>query len=99
MKVMTLRLKVECYAGYKADERPLRFTPLTPRAQSREVKDVLDQWYGVGHTCFKVLADDGNIYILRHDHAEDFWTLESFRRARPEFGHVRPALHDKPGRT
>jgi hypothetical protein len=34
----------------------------------------------VGYGCFKVLADDNNIYILRHDEAEDIWTLDSFRR-------------------
>lgn len=28
---MPLRIKVECYAGYKADERPVRFTRLAPR--------------------------------------------------------------------
>jgi hypothetical protein len=77
---MSLRLKVECYAGYKADERPLRFTPQTPETRTYEVRDVRDQWYGVGYTCFKVLADDGNLYILRHDDAEDVWTLDSFRR-------------------
>ncbi|MBZ5560840.1 MAG: hypothetical protein LAP13_00305 [Acidobacteriia bacterium] len=99
MIVMTLRLKVECYAGYKADERPLRFIPLTPLARTFEVRQVLDQWYGAGYTCFKVLADDGNLYILRHDNAEDIWTLDSFRRAHQESGDVKQPLHDKPRRT
>ena len=78
---MALLLKVECYSGYKADERPLRFT-LQSQHEERtcEVKEILDQWYGVGYGCFKVLADDNNIYILRHDEAEDIWTLDSFRR-------------------
>ena len=44
-----------------------------------EVKEVLDQWYGVGYQCFKVLADDCNFYILRHQQAEDVWLLDSFR--------------------
>jgi hypothetical protein len=44
------------------------------------VKEVLDQWYGVGYRCFKVRADDGNIYILRHQESEDIWRLDSFRR-------------------
>jgi hypothetical protein len=26
------------------------------------------------------LADDGSIYILRHQQAEDNWVLDSFRR-------------------
>ena len=78
---MRMPLKVECYAGYKADERPLRFTLGSAHGGRRlEVKEVLDQWYGVGYRCFKVLADDGDIYILRHQEPEDVWTLDSFRR-------------------
>jgi hypothetical protein len=78
---MSLPLKVECYAGYKADERPLRFTLGSAHAaRTLEVKEVLDQWYGVGYRCFKVLADDGDIYILRHQEPEDVWSLDSFRR-------------------
>lgn len=73
-------LKVECYAGYKADQRPLRFTTAVRGLRTYEVKEILDQWYGVGYQCFKVLADDGNIYILRHDEANDEWTLDAFRR-------------------
>lgn len=76
---MSLHLKVECYAGYRADERPLRFTVGTG-GQTREVKKVLDQWYGAGYRCFRVRADDDNVYILHHDEADDVWTLDSFRR-------------------
>ena len=77
---MSLRLKVECYSGYKAEERPVRFTAHTAGAPTREVKDILDQWYGVGYRCFKVRADDGNLYVLKHHEKDDVWTLESFRR-------------------
>ena len=72
-------LNVECYAGYKADQRPLRFTMAGHDEQTYQVKEILDQWYGVGYQCFKVRADDGNIYILRHSEADDLWTLDSFR--------------------
>ncbi|MGO8787765.1 MAG: hypothetical protein ACLQVL_10345 [Terriglobia bacterium] len=82
---MDLELEVECYSGHRADERPLRFAfagkPGTPKY---EVKAVLDQWYGVGYQCFKVLVDDGNIYILRHQESKDCWRLDSFRRAGEE---------------
>lgn len=77
---MTLSLKVECYAGYRADERPLRFTIAPPTGRTFEVKEILDQWYGVGYRCFRVRADDDNLYILRHDEEQDLWMLESFRR-------------------
>lgn len=79
---MSLRLKVECYAGYKADQRPLRFTALGTAVPTREVTEVVDQWYGTGYQCFKVRADDHNLYILRHDVQSDGWTLDSFRRER-----------------
>ena len=76
---MNLLLKVECYAGYRADERPLHFS-LAGGGRDFQVSEVLDQWYGPDYRCFKVRADDGNLYILRHEEQEDIWTLDSFRR-------------------
>ena len=76
---MPLRLKVESYAGYKADERPMRFTPQTAGGRTYEVREVLDQWYGVGHRCFKVRADDDAVYILKHIDTDNIWILEAYR--------------------
>ncbi len=73
-------LEVECYAGYRADERPLRFRIRARSTETREVAQVLDQWYGQHFRSFKVVADDGNVYILRHSEPEDVWTLDSFRK-------------------
>jgi len=72
-----MTVRVQCYAGYKADERPVRFQL---GDHEYAVAEVLDQWYGPEETFFKVSADDGNLYILRHRHAEDEWTLDAFRR-------------------
>jgi hypothetical protein len=69
-------VRVQCYAGRKGDERPVRFQ-LGDREYA--VIEVLDQWYGPEATFFKVRTDDGDLYILRHAHAADEWTLESFR--------------------
>jgi hypothetical protein len=80
---VALRLHVECYAGYKADERPARFRSYGKQAPTFQVEEILDQWYGPGYQCFKVRADDGNLYVLRHDESEDQWTLDSFRRMTP----------------
>jgi len=77
---MDIRLKVECYSGYRADERPRRFSFLPPAGAPHEVRELLDQWYGAGYQCFKVRADDGNIYILRHQQEVDEWRLDSYRR-------------------
>jgi hypothetical protein len=72
-------IHVECYAGYRADERPLRFT-----LQSRvfEVREVEDRWYSPGAVYFRVLADDGNYYVLRHEEGIEAWTLDAFRAGR-----------------
>ena len=78
---MRITLHVECYAGYKADERPLRFRSGETDFRTFEVVEALDQWYGVGYRCFKVKPDDGNTYILRHSEDADEWVLKSFRRA------------------
>ena len=45
------------------------------------VEEVLDQWYGPEHVFFKVRADDGNVYILRHQTSalDGDWNLISFR--------------------
>jgi hypothetical protein len=76
-----MELRVECYSGYKSDERPLSFFM---GERQYVVEEILDQWYSPGATYFRLRADDGNVYILRHAESglEDTWTLESFRRAR-----------------
>jgi len=76
-----MTVHVECYSGFKADERPLRF-----RLGERwlAVEDVMDRWYDPDAIYFRVRADDGCVYILRHREREGAWTLESFRRPPPE---------------
>jgi hypothetical protein len=77
-----VRVRVECYSGSKADERPVRFW-LDERAFL--VDEVLDQWYGPSDAFFKVRADDGNLYILRQSQSpsEDAWSLEAFWELNP----------------
>lgn len=74
-----LRLDVQCYAGRKADERPVSFQLGVHKYM---VDEVLDQWYGPDDAFYKVCADDGNVYILRHKLAADDWILESFKEVR-----------------
>ncbi|NWG12018.1 MAG: hypothetical protein HXY20_00610 [Acidobacteria bacterium] len=70
-------VQVECYSGYRPDQRPTKFK-LGGRVYS--VECVEDQWYSPSATYFRVRADDGNLYVLRHDEECDIWTLEAFRR-------------------
>jgi hypothetical protein len=69
-------VEVESYSGFKSDERPLRF-----RLGERwlAVLEVADRWYDPEATYFKVRAEDGAVYILRHSEAAGLWTLEAFR--------------------
>jgi len=53
-----MKLRVECYAGGQADERPIRFQL---DSNVYMVEEVLDQWCGPSDAFFKVRADDGNL--------------------------------------
>ena len=72
-------IHVECYAGYRADERPTRFIL---RGREFLIEQVDDQWYSPDATYFRVRANDGNYYVLRHDEGQDAWSLDAFRAAR-----------------
>lgn len=67
-----MRLHVTTYAGYKADERPKEFTL---GSATHQVREIVDRWYGQDHAYFKVIADDGHLYLIRHDLAADEWEL------------------------
>jgi hypothetical protein len=75
-----LSIRVECHAGYRGDERPLRFYLGERRV---EVIEVVDRWLAPTHRYFKVRGDDGDTYILRHDEIEGRWELTSFQRGAP----------------
>jgi hypothetical protein len=69
-------VRVECYSGYRADERPLR---LILGSQSLEIISIDDQWHSPDATFFRVSVSDGNSYVLRHSLEDDRWTLDAFR--------------------
>jgi hypothetical protein len=73
------QIEVECYSGYKANERPVAFTALACRW---EVSEIVDRWYeGVIKreepvvNYFKVKTSDGSIFILRYDAHADVWSI------------------------
>jgi hypothetical protein len=74
----TVKVRVECYSGHKADERPVRFCLGERRIQ---VEAVADRWYGEDWDYFKVRGDDGNEYILKHLRSEDEWEITLFARS------------------
>ncbi|MBI4463823.1 MAG: hypothetical protein HY647_03865 [Acidobacteria bacterium] len=86
-----LRIQVDAYSGYKAEERPRQFVL---GDHTYQVLEVTDQWQGPDSVYFKVRASDQNIYILRYCPASDQWSLESFRQASTEpFPAARPRSH------
>lgn len=72
-----MELKVECYAGYRGEETPRRFV-LGERCI--EVELVVDRWLSPDHRYFKVVGDDGALYILRHDVSSWKWELTLYDR-------------------
>ena len=73
-------LRVECYSGYKGDERPVR---VLLDEQMMDVVTVEDRWYSPGATYFRVLMSNGERYVLRRDDAQELWNVEAFRAAEP----------------
>jgi hypothetical protein len=71
-------VRVECYAGYKGDERPVR---VHLGACSLEVVTIEDRWYSPGATFFRIVVDGGDHYVLRREDAQDVWCLSAFRAA------------------
>jgi hypothetical protein len=79
MRLAEKIVHVECYAGYKGDERPIK---LQIGSDMVEVADVEDRWYSPGATYFRVLLANGERYVVRREDAQDVWTLEAFRSPR-----------------
>ncbi|MBW1901026.1 MAG: hypothetical protein JRJ20_05260 [Deltaproteobacteria bacterium] len=66
-------IKVIAYSGYKANERPVYF--MLDR-NKKTVEEILNRWYGPDHDYFKVLADDGCMYLLKRHRSLDCWYCE-----------------------
>jgi hypothetical protein len=71
--MMSLRIYVDAYFGYKANERPRLFEL---DGEAYEIASVLDRWYEPSATYFKVRTTDCRVFILRYDE-QDEWTLQS----------------------
>jgi hypothetical protein len=75
-----MHIEVECYAGYRGEQTPRRFTLAGTVV---EVAEVIDAWLAPDHRYFKVRAGGGDTYILRHDVETLEWEVVSFRRREP----------------
>ncbi len=72
-----MNLIVESYAVPYRDAEPRAFFLGQRRIQ---VIEIIDRWLAPDYGYFKVLADDGANYILRHDLPTDTWELTLFQR-------------------
>ena len=71
-----MEIQVDCYAGYRDEETPRR---LTMGARHINVVAIQDRWLAPDHRYFKVIGDDGSLYIIRHDPYHDRWQLTHFK--------------------
>ena len=65
-------VRVECYAGYRGEETPRRFSF---GERQVEVDEVVDRWLTPDHRYFKVRGDDGGVYVLRLDAVLGRWEM------------------------
>ncbi|MDJ0892633.1 MAG: hypothetical protein QNK18_15755 [Gammaproteobacteria bacterium] len=68
-------LRVNCYAGHRADTEP-RHLQFGGRAVA--VTEIIDRWLDPSHRYFKLRGDDGGIYLLRHDTINDSWEISLY---------------------
>jgi hypothetical protein len=72
-------IQVECYSGYKVNERPVSFFF---RGRRREVKEIVDRWYEGSLDAgkpeinyFKVRTAEGQVFILQYLSLFDAWSI------------------------
>ena len=68
-------LRVECYAGYRGDQELLAFWLDERRIAVREI---VDRWFAPTQRWFRVAAEDGHTYVLRHDEDSSEWEIAAF---------------------
>jgi hypothetical protein len=72
-------IRVESYAGHRADTEPRR---LVIGGREVTVTEVIDRWLDPQHRYFKLRGDDGGIYLVRQDTLSDQWELTLFDSGR-----------------
>jgi hypothetical protein len=74
-----MTIRVESYAGYRGEEEPRAFWLGERRVV---VLSVSDRWFAPRQRWFRVDADDGDTYVLRHDEDSGDWVIAAYRRGR-----------------
>jgi hypothetical protein len=78
-----MRITVQCCTNPEGIELPVE---IRMGDRTIGVKAVVDCWYGEDYDYFKLLADDGNAYLIKHWRLDGCWelTLYSSGAARME---------------
>jgi hypothetical protein len=79
-KIFQIINSVDCYHGYKRNERPISFVYQNKR---REIIDIIDRWYEGNiqanrpvKNYFKVRTKDEKIFILCYSSAFHSWSVQ-----------------------
>ncbi len=62
--LLRMTIRVDCYAGYRGEHEPAAFW-LGDRWLA--MRAIIDRWFAPSQRWFRVDADDGHRYVLRHD--------------------------------
>jgi len=73
------QISVECYSGYKVNERPVAFTF---RDRRWEIEEIVDRWYEGTREAglpaldyFKVRVREGKTFLLCYNALFDAWSI------------------------
>jgi hypothetical protein len=67
-----MEIEVECYAGYRGEETPRRFSI---GERSVQVARIIDRWVTPDYRNFRVEGDDGRVYVLGQNVASGKWEM------------------------
>ncbi|MGE5212574.1 MAG: hypothetical protein ACM3NN_02645 [Nitrospirota bacterium] len=67
-----MEIVVECYAGYRGEETPRRFSI---GEHPVEVARVIERWITPDYRYFRLAGDDGRMYVIRQGVASGKWEL------------------------
>jgi len=72
-----MALKVECTVGLRGAAEPLA---VWFGARRVGVRAIVDRWFAPTRRWFRIDADDGQLYVLRHDESTGEWDLAALTR-------------------
>ena len=77
--IRNVPVEVECYAGQRSEEQPIRFSIFNMHFT---IHEIVDRWYQNDvrpefppARYFKVRTQDGKMFMLKHQTDEDRWFL------------------------